>query len=374
MKLRFIIIAVVVIVAIFFAFRYISGPKSQYTLGYAEKMTVSEIVSESGAITSAGKINIFSTTNGVIEKLFVSNGENVFERQKLFTVKSTASPQEKAEAFSLYQAAKSAVQQAENNRRSTIATVDRVHDDVKDHDKDESFLQKETRTAAEVANDNAYDALLAAKAQLLSAQTNYYSTLNSTVTAPISGLITNLAVVPGSSVSINNSLLPSAPVLIISQLGTVEIMVSVGESDINKIKIGQNVDIKFDAVENKSYIGIVERSDENGLVTQGVSKFNVYITVQDPDENLKSGMNADVDILTQELKDVLTVPNSAIKPYQKGRAVRVLGRNNKIEFIPVKIGIRGKENTQILEGISEGQEIILSLSGEKVTTSSFFKF
>lgn len=342
-------------------------------MGTAQKRSVIEIITESGYITSSGNLNIHSTTNGVIEKVFVTNRENVIERQKLFSVKSTASPQEKAAAYASYQTAKSAVQQAENNRLQTLATVNRVHDDVKDHDNDETFLQKEARVTAEVANDNAWDALLIAKAQLTSATTNYYATQNSIVTAPISGVITNLSIIPGSSVKTIDPISPSAPALIISKIGITEILVSVGESDINKIKVGQKAEIKLDAVENKIYDGIVQRYDENGTVSGGVSKFNVYITIANSDENLKPGMNADVDIITKESIDVLTVPNSAIKPYQKGRSIRIL-KNNKVEYIPVKIGTRGKEYTQILEGITEGQEFILNLSGEEPTTSSFFKF
>lgn len=354
-------------------YRVFSPKKNQYTFGKVEKKTVTEIVSESGSVVTNGRVEIYSPTTGVVQKIFVSNGDKVLERQKLFTVKSTASPQEKAAANAEYQLAKAAFRQAENTRRSTMATVDRVHDDVKNHDKDETYLQKETRTIAEVANDNAYDALLAAQARLSSAQINYYATLNSTVTAPVPGLISNLSLTEGTSVQIKNILLPSSPLLLIGELGETEVVVSVGESDINKIKVGQEAVVRFDAVENKTYPGVVQRLDESGINTQGVAKFNVYLIIQDPDENLKPGMNADVDITTKELVDVLTVPNTAIKPYQKGRAVRILGKNKQIEFVTVKTGIKGKDYTQIIEGLKEGDRIITSLSGETPPKSNFFQ-
>jgi len=372
MKRRVIIIVALVFVLIFIAFKLFSGKKDQYVFDAVKKSEITETVSESGALSTNSKVGIFSPTNGVVEKIFVSNGDNVTEKQKLFTVKSTATPQEKTEAYSLYVAAKSTVQQAENNRRSTIATVNRVHDDVKDHDKDETFLQKEARTAAEVANDNAWDALLVAKAQLASAQTNYYATLNSTVTAPIAGVISNLSVVPSSNVSVNNLASQTSPVLIIDMKGDAEVLLSVGESDINKIKINQEASIKFDAIENKVYKGVVVRYDESGIVSQGVAKFNVYLSIIDTDEKLKPGMNCDVDIITNTISDALTVPNSAIKPYQKGRALRILDDKNNVIFVPVKIGIKGKETTQILDGVSEGQQIIVSLSSEKAPKTSFF--
>jgi len=249
-----------------------------------------------------------------------------------------------------------------------------VHDDLKDHDDDETFLQKETRTTAEVANDNAYDALLAARAQLVATQVAYQATRNATVTAPVSGLISNLSVANGSSVSVNSPLAPTSPVLMIDGLGATEAMISVGESDINKIEVGQEVTIEADAIDDKAYKGMVTRVDKIGTITQSVVSFNVYMKIVDSDDKIKSNMTIDVDIITNELEGVLSVPNTAVKPYQKGRAVRRVGSNGEIEFIPVKIGVKGKEFTQITEGLEERQEIIVSLTNVKVERTSPFGF
>ncbi len=371
---RVVIILVILGAGFLVGRKIFSGKKDGYVFGTAQKRTITEIVTESGTVTTTGRVNIYSPANGVIEKVFVENGETISESQKLFTVKSTATAQEKAEALAAFQAAKSAVQQAENNRRLSQATVDRVHDDLKDNDKDETFLQKETRTTAEVAHDNAYDALISARAQLVSARAAYQSTQNAAVTAPVSGLVSNLSVGSGSGVMANSALAPASPVLIIGGLGPTEIMISVGESDINKIRAGQEAEIKLDAVNGKVYKGVVKRFDENGNLVQGVVKFNTYLEITDADDKIKPGMTADIDIITNKLTDVLSVQNAAVKPYQKGRAVRKLGAKGEIEFIPVKIGVRGKEFTQVLEGLSEGQEVIESLTNEKTSKKSLLGF
>ena len=364
------IIIVILVIAFFAGKSLITGKNNGYVMDTVQKRTIIEIVTESGTVTANGRVNIYSPTNGVIGEVFVANGQAVIEGQKLFSVKSTATPQEKAAATAAFQAAKSAVQQAENTRRATQTTVDRVHDELKNNDADETFLEKETRTAAEVANDNAYDALLSARAQLASAEVTYHSSQNAVVTAPISGIISNLSVIKGSSVTIVNLLAASSPVLIIGGLGSSEITVPVGEGDITKIKIGQPVAIKLDAVKNKVYLGLIKRLDDQGSAIQGVVKFFVYIEITDPDGYLRSGMTADVDITTGELANVLSVPNTAVKPYQKGRAVRILGAKGQLEYLPVKTGIRGKEFTQIIEGLSEGQQILVSLTNEKTPRKS----
>jgi len=362
-KKKIVIIVMLLIVGFFIGWRLLNNPSDGYIFGTVQTRTITEVVSESGAITANGSVRIYSPTNGVVAEVFVSNNEGVKEKQKLFTVKSTATPQEKATALAAFQIAATVAQQAENTRRSTKATVDRVHDDLKDVDS-ESFSQKETRTTAEVAHDNAFDALKAARADLVSKTVAYQATQNATITAPVSGLISNLSVASGNSVSVNSILTPSSPVLMIGGLGITEVTFSVGETDINKIEVDQEVEIEVDAVKNKTYKGIVKRVDKIGTTTQSVVNFNVYIELLDPDDRLRGGMTVDIDIVTEELKDVLAVPSVAVKPYQKGRAVRVLGNNGEIEFIPVKIGVRGRDFTQIIEGLEEGQEIIVSLTDE----------
>ncbi|MBU1000697.1 efflux RND transporter periplasmic adaptor subunit [Patescibacteria group bacterium] len=373
-KKKVVFAALILIIAFFAGKRFLNSEKNGYIFDTAQKRTVTEIISESGIITTNGTVNIYSPTNGVIEDVFVSNSKGVSEGQELFTVKSTATQQEKTAAFAAYQVAASALQQAENTRRSTEAIVDRVHDDVKDHDDDESFLQKETRTTAEVANDNAYDGLVAARAQLTSAQVAYQATQNATVTAPISGVISNLSVTKGGSVIVNAPLAPTSPALKIGNLRAAEAMISVGESDINKIEVGQEASVKTDAVDDKIYKGVVTRVDETGTVTQGVVGFNVYIDITDLNEKLKAGMTVDVDIVTNKLENVLAVPATAVKPYQKGRAVRKLNSSGEMEFLPIKMGVKGKEFAQIIEGLAEGQKIIVSLTNEKAERKSPFGF
>jgi HlyD family secretion protein len=364
-KKKVLILAVILIAGYFIGTKIFTHPNNGYILGTAQKRTITEIISESGAVTTTGQVSIYSPTNGVIAKVFVTNGQTVAEGTKLFTVKSTATSGEKAAALAAYQAAKSVVQQAENNRRSTTATVDRVHDDLKNKDSTETFTEKESRVAAEVAHDNAYDTLLSARVQLVSAQIAYQATQNAIVTAPISGLVLNLAIASGSGVLANSPLTPTTPILVIGGLGPAEILISVGESDINKIQLGQKAEIKLDAVDNQTYQGVVRRFDANGSITGGVVKFNVYIEIVNPDHKIRPGMTADVDLTTQELKGVLSVPNAAVKPYQKGKAVRKLDASGSLVFIPVKIGVKGKEFTQISAGLVDGQEVVVSLTNEK---------
>lgn len=368
------ILVVLILLAVgWFAYSKASnGP--EYTTDTVTKADITEVVSESGTIASVGSVAVYSPTTGLVDEVFVSNKEEVKENQKLFTVKSTATKEERAVAYAAYQVTASAVQQAENARRQTIATVDRVHDDVKDNDDDESFLQKEARTIAEVANDNAYDALLAARAQLVSAQLAYQATQDATVATSIDGVISNLSVAEGVAVKANSPLSPVSPILMVGNIGATEVAISVGENDINKIEAGQEANLEVDAINNKIYRGTVVRVDEIGTITQGVVSYQVYIIFTDPDDMLRVGMGVDTEIITEKLEDVLSVPNSAVKRSKGNRTVRVPGKNGEIEFVNVEIGIKGGERTQIISGLSEDQVIISSTPSDGVKRSSPFGF
>jgi multidrug efflux pump subunit AcrA (membrane-fusion protein) len=89
---------------------------------------------------------------------------------------------------------------------------------------------------------------------------------------------------------------------------------------------------------------------------------------------IRQGMTVDVDIVTKELKNVVSVGNSSVKPYQGGRAVRVPDNSKpeKFRYVPVVVGVRGTERTQVLEGIDEGQEVISTLSNENVQRPGLF--
>ena len=102
-------------------------------------------------------------------------------------------------------------------------------------------------------------------------------------------------------------------------------------------------------------------------------QYNAYVTILNADAQIRSGMTADVTITTKKRRDVLTVPNSSVKPYKGGRAVRVLDEKTKeVTYIPVEIGIRGKDRTEIIKGISEGTGVITALPNDQIERPSLF--
>ena len=364
--------------------------KPPYTLTKATVENLSEIVSETGNIVTNGKTEVFSVTNGVIEEIFVENGQIVAKGDELFKVQSSATEQEKQAAYSTYLTAQTTLNNAKsalNTYQSAMLEAWDTYKTLAENDTYENadgtpkndqrtlpafHIAQKNWLAAEAKYKDQQTAIAQGQAQTASTWILYQATQNSTVWATITGTVPNLSVTKGNSVNIK-SITNTIPVLSITNFSSTEVVLALSESNIAKVKKGQKAVIDVKPVKEKEYEGVVERVDFVGTDSSGVIKYFVYIKVLNPDDNLRPGMTADVDIKTQELINVLVVPNSTIKPYQGEKAVRVVDKVTKqIKYIPVTVGIKGENKTQVLKGIDEGQEVIQSLSNEQIKRPSLF--
>jgi multidrug efflux pump subunit AcrA (membrane-fusion protein) len=160
-----------------------------------------------------------------------------------------------------------------------------------------------------------------------------------------------------------------------SQIKLVEIKLN--EIDIPEVKIGQEALLTFDALPQKIFKGRVIQIDPIGEISQGVVSYSVKILLNNNYKEILEGMTVNADIIIDSKKDVLVVPNSAIKTIENKKYVEVPDeRENlnlqskrpvvlkyppKIAFI--KTGLNDSKNTEILEGLKEGDFFILRKIG-----------
>lgn len=388
-----IIVIVIAIIVLLVGFQIIGNftKKPGYTTAIAEKTDVTETISETGNIITGGKADIASPTNGIATEIYVENDDDVVAGQNLFSVESSATEQEKQAAYANYLTAQATLNAAESNLNVLRASMYTYWDTFRNLATGDEFetgdnkpkekerlespdfqIAQDNWLAAEKKYKDQQTVVSQGKAQVGSTWLLYQATQNVTVKAPIAGKISNLSVGNGNTVRASTLTTTAKPVLSIVNFSETEIKISLSETDISKVKPEQNSLIEINALNNKKYNGIVKRADEIGTEEQGVIRYNVYIELLNPDDNIRSGMSADATITTKKLTDVLSVPNSAVKPYQGGKGVRIPQGKYKTKFIPVVIGTRGTTRTQILKGLSQGQKIVSSLSNETVKRPSLF--
>jgi HlyD family secretion protein len=197
----------------------------------------------------------------------------------------------------------------------------------------------------------------------------------STISTPISGIVTTLSVKNGEIVT-NEKLIAT-----ITDTSKMQVTLSVDELDINKVQVGQTTTVKIDDIENKTFTGTVESIAQSGTTTNNVTTYSVVVTINNP-ENVKIGMNANVTIAVQSKADVLTVPVEAIieknsKKYvmvqdtQKSSSSSKKASNNATtgKLVEVKTGLKNKTLIEITSGVTEGQTIMTELT-ESTSTST----
>jgi HlyD family secretion protein len=207
--------------------------------------------------------------------------------------------------------------------------------------------------AADIAS--AQSSLQSSKAALNKATINMGYT---TISAPRDGIVLQKLVEQGTIVASSSGSFGTGQALV--QLGDIShmfVLTQVDETDIAQVAVGQAVDITFDAYPGEIFEGKVTRIDPQAKIDQNVTTIPVTVEVQDPDIRLKPSMSANCDFITNDRKNVVKVPNEAVKEDNGQSYVEVMVAG-KPQRRNVETGIQGQSDTEILSGLKEGEIVV----------------
>jgi len=332
--------------------------QSQFITTQVERTTLIDSIQASGSIINASQQIVATDATGIVKNVFVKVGDAVKKGDKLAEIElDQEGVQQNASAYSSYISAANSLKSANNSRRSSQASLAVVYDEIKGHDDDETLEMKETRTKAEVANDNAYDSIKSAEAKLSSAWLDYSSN-TPIITAPTSGEIGDLMVAPGMVISPATGEGGSSHKffsIIIGQEALIS--VSVSEVDISQIETGQKAIIIVDAIADKTFTGKVVGLNRTGSVTQGVVNYFSLIALDTSDKALLPNMSVTAEIILSSKPNVLVVPAAAISQFQ-GQAIVSVLVNEQVQEREVETGLQTPTQIEIVSGLEEGEVVI----------------
>ena len=174
------------------------------------------------------------------------------------------------------------------------------------------------------------------------------------VEAPFNGTVTRVEPKVGDQVS------TSTPAFRIDDLSELYMDVQISEVDINKVAVGQEADLTFDAISGIGYHGVVTEVAKVGDDTGSGVDFTVTLRITDVDQQVRPGMTAAVNIIVTEEKDVLAIPSRAVRTSNGQRMVYVM-RGNSLESIAIEVGAISDTSVEVVSGdIKEGDLIILN--------------
>ena len=184
-----------------------------------------------------------------------------------------------------------------------------------------------------------------------------------TITSPIDGIILSRDVEVGDAVS-SILVLGSSATLVMTLGDTSEVYVKgkVDESDIGKVYMGQPARIKVESYKDKTFTGKVNKISPMGVEKDNVTTFEVRVSINNPEGVLKANMTANAEIILEEHKKVLAIPEGAVV-YNKDKSTSVQipdATNEKgLRKIGITTGISNGAKTEVLKGLTEGQEVVL---------------
>jgi HlyD family secretion protein len=186
---------------------------------------------------------------------------------------------------------------------------------------------------------------------------------NSTIVSPIDGLVLSRDVNVGDAVS-SILVLGSQATLIftLGDISEVYVQGKVDEADIGKVFFDQPARIVVESFKDKKYTGKVTKISPLGKEKDNVTTFEVRVSISNPTGELKANMSANAEVVLEEKKNVLMVPEASLI-YDKDRKASVELPDPKAangrKKVDVKLGISNGVKTEIVSGLTEKQQVVL---------------
>ncbi|MCS7215281.1 MAG: efflux RND transporter periplasmic adaptor subunit [Thermodesulfovibrio sp.] len=369
-KKKIFIVSVIVVLIILIGLVIIisRSKKTEFKTVKVQRGDVIQRVTATGNVNPVTTILVGTRVSGTIVALYADYNSVVKKGQLIAQIDPTPFENELKQAEAELYNAKSNLFKAEVSLKDSERTLKRKQELFS-----RDFISRSELDDAETAYNTAkaqYEIALAqlkkAEAGLRQARTNLGYTK---IVSPVDGVVIAKNVEVGQTVAASfqtPTLFTIAPDLTKMQVDT-----NVDEADISKIKNGMEATFTVDAYSDKKFKGVVSQIRLSPTVTQNVVTYNVVISVDNSHLLLKPGMTANVTFVTQEKKNVIKIPNAALRfkmpdaVASKEQGVWVL-RDGKPVRIKIKAGISDGEWTEILEGeVKEFEEVIVDIQRDK---------
>ena len=184
------------------------------------------------------------------------------------------------------------------------------------------------------------------------------------IKAPFDGMITERFAEPGAYVTptttaSTNAGASSSSIVELSE--GLEVAAKVPESDIGRIRVGQEAVVRVDAYPDQRFAARVRDIAPRAEKTDNVISFEVELSLIDPSPNLRIGMTVDVDFQTGRTAPSTLVPTVAIVTENGKPGVLLVGNNNEPTFQPVELGASSGSKSAILSGVSPGTRVFIDM-------------
>ncbi|MEL1092958.1 efflux RND transporter periplasmic adaptor subunit [Campylobacter jejuni] len=382
-----ILIAILGSVGAYFIF-FNNDEKISYLTQKIQKKDISQTIEAVGKVYAKDQVDVGAQVSGQIIKLYVDVGTHVKQGDLIAQI-------DKDKQQNDLDITKAQLESAKANLESKKVALEIAN---KQYQREQKLYAAKASSLENLETQkNNYYALKANVAELNAQVVQLEITLKNaqkdlgytTITAPMDGVVINVAVDEGQTVNANQN---TPTIVRIANLDEMEVRMEIAEADVGKIKIGTELDFSLLSDPQKTYQAsiasidpadtqISDSSTSSGSSSSSSSSsssnnaiyYYAKFYVANKDDFLRIGMSIQNEIVVASAKAVLAVPTYAIKSDPKGYYVEIL-ENQKAVKKYVKLGIKDSINTQILEGVNEDEELIVSSSADGLAPKMKLRF
>lgn len=324
---------------------------------------VTAAVSADGSVEAVNEVAANFETSGTITSLTVKVGDVVTKGEAIATIDATAAERQVEVARLQLKAAKEQLNSAEDGTTTTDPTT---------------RVTTTTVNASQVAS---------ADAQVIQAQATYSDAKDAlaatTVYAPISGTVLQVNGKVGQSAGSSGSSAAAAgggaattassssDLVVIANLAALQVSVSVPESDIGALEVGQVAAVTFPAVSGATAKGKITSIDPVPTTSNSVVAYGVVVRLSGVPKTIRLGQSASVTITTDSATGALVVPSTAVTTTGSRSTVLLLKDGQQVRT-QVTVGVVGDSWTQIESGVSAGDQVVLTTSASSSSSSNGF--
>ncbi|EGK8087712.1 efflux RND transporter periplasmic adaptor subunit [Campylobacter lari] len=361
---------IILITGVYFFF-FANKEEYNYLTYEVKKQDITQSIEAIGEVYAKTQVDVGAQVSGQITKLYVKLGDHVNEGDLIAQI-------DKDKQQNDLDITKAQLESAKANLESKKIALDIA---TKQYQREQKLYDKKATSLENLENlKNTFYALRANVADLKAQTTQLEISLKNaqkdlaytTITAPSKGEIINVAVEEGQTVNANQN---TPSIVRLADLSEMEIRMQIAEADINKISVGKKVKFSILNEPDKKYEATISSIDPaNTTISDATSNTNlnsnsststsaVYyyarVFVKNDNNFLRIGMSTENEIAIKTENNTLVIPTLAIKSDVSGYYVEILKANNISVKTPVKLGIKDSLNTQILDGINEGDLVII---------------
>lgn len=288
------------------------SPKTSYITEMPAKRDIINTISATGTLNPLNEVQIGSQVSGIITELYVDTNDLVSKGQVLAKIDDQKIIQELERNEARLKGAKAqliSLQSTLKDKKWQFERLNKLYKQSKG--KYPSYIDVQN---AQVAYEIAEAEVLNKKASIEEIQSNIKTTRidydNTIITSPIDGVVLVRSIDVGQTVAASFS----APELfrVAQNLEEMKLIVKIAESDIGKIRVGQEVNFSVDAYPKRTFSALVDKIDYGSSTTDNIVSYKVTINVKNENLLLRPGMSATANIKVAEIKDALSLPVSAL--------------------------------------------------------------